>query len=66
MEIEAAIELLRKIVKNNSTNDTRHMDLTLVPVEERDRYEKALKIVKIAIIEGKLTQEDFSARIHLN
>ncbi len=66
MDIETAINLLKKTVKNNGTNDTRHIDLGLVSMGERPQYERALTIVKLAIMEGKLTQDEFAARVHLN
>jgi hypothetical protein len=65
MEVETAMALIKKIVKNNSTNDTRHIDLGLVPTEERAQYQKALIVIKLAILEGKLAHDEFSARVHL-
>ncbi len=66
MDLDQAILLLKKTVKNNSTNDMNHIDLGLVPAEERDKYEKALRVVKMAILEGKISQDEFAARVHLN
>ena len=66
MDLDQAILLLKKTVKNNSTNDMNHIDLGLVPAEERDKYEKALRVVKMAIMEGKISQDEFAARVHLN
>ncbi len=66
MDLDTAIIMLKKTVKNNSTNDNNHIDLGLVSTEERPAYEKALRIVKMAILEGKLTQDEFAARVHLN
>lgn len=66
MELEQAIEFVKKLVKNNGTNDMRHIDIGLVSAEERPIYEKALRIVKLAMMEGKLSQDEFTARVHLN
>ena len=66
MDLEQAIELLRKTVKNNGTNGSNHIDLGLVPTEERPVYEKALIVVKLAILEGKLSQDEFQSRVHLS
>lgn len=66
MDLEQAIVLLRNVVKENGTNDMKHMDLGLVPTEERPKYEKALIVAKLAIIEGKISQDEFFGRIHLN
>ena len=65
MELDKAIELLKKTVKNNGTNDTKHIDLGLFSTEDRPQYEKALMVVKKAMMDGKLNQEDFAARVHL-
>ena len=66
MDLDQAIEMLKKTVKNNGTNDMRHIDLGLVPNNERPAYEKALAVVKLAILRGKISQDEFAARVHLN
>jgi hypothetical protein len=66
MDLDQAIELLKRTVKENGTNDMKHIDLGLVPAVEKGTYEKALRVVKLAIAGGKLTQEEFAARVHLN
>ena len=66
MNLEQAIDLVKKLVKNNGTNDSKHIDIGLVSAEERPLYEKALRVVKLAIIEGKLKQDEFQARVSLN
>lgn len=65
MDLEQAIELLKRVVKNNSTNDENHLDLTLVPTEDKPKYQKALIVAQLAIQEGKITKDDFKHRIHL-
>lgn len=66
MELENAIELLKNAVKNTSTNDTNHIDLTLVPAEDRHKYEEAMKISGLAIKEGKITRDEFLRRVHIS
>ena len=66
MDLEQAIELLKKTVKNNATNDQNHIDMGLVSAQEKPIYEKALIVAKLAIIEGKISQDEFMARVHLN
>lgn len=66
MDLDRAIELLKKTVKNNGTTNTKHIDLGLVANNERATHEKALAVVKLAILEGKISQDEFAARVHLN
>lgn len=66
MDLEAAIELLKKIVKNNSTNDENHFDLSIAPAEERGKYEKALMVSQMAIKEGKIGRDEFLKRVRIH
>lgn len=66
MDLDQAIELLKRTVKNNGTNDQNHIDLGLVSAQEKPIYEKALIVAKLSIIEGKISQDEFMARVHLN
>lgn len=66
MELEQAIQLLKNVVKDNGTNDQKHIDLTLIPVSEKDKYEKALVVAQMAIIEGKITKDEFLRQIHID
>lgn len=66
MELDQALELLKNIVKENGTNDQKHLDLGLVSVDERPLYEKALRVAKLAVHKGKITQDEFCHRIQLN
>lgn len=66
MDLEQAIVLLKRIVKENGTNDMKHLDVGLVSTEERPAYEKALIVAKLAMIEGKITQDELFSKIHLN
>jgi len=66
MDLEQAIVLLKKIVKENGTNDMKHLDVGLVPADERPLYDKALRVAKMSIIEGKISQDELFGKIHLN
>lgn len=66
MDLEQAIVLLKKIVKENGTNDMKHLDVGLVPADERPVYEKALRVAKMSIIEGKISQDELFGKIHLS
>lgn len=66
MSLDDAIELLKITVKNNGTNDTKHLDLGLVPNDKRELYEKALAISALSIKDGKITRDEFLRRVHLD
>lgn len=65
MDLEAAILTLRKAVKFTGTIEQKHIDLTLVPVDERPKYEKALVVAQLAVREGKLSRDELMARLQL-
>lgn len=66
MSLDDAIELLKITVKNNGTNDSKHLDLGLVPTEKRDIYEKALALATLSIQKGEITRDEFLRRVHLD
>lgn len=58
MDLESAIELLRKTVKRSEALDrARHFDLTLLPAEDRLKGFSALKRVQLALRNKEVTQE---------
>lgn len=65
MQLDQAIEILKKTVKNNSTNGDNHIDLTLVPAQDRPLYVEALKVSGTAIKEGAISKEDFLRKVHV-
>ncbi len=65
MELDQAIEMMKKIVKNNGTTDINTVDLGLVPALERPKYQKALIVIKVAIMEGKISQDEVFGRAQL-
>jgi hypothetical protein len=66
MELETAIELIRKAVKNAGTVDQNHIDLTLVPAKDLATYKVALMVSQTAIKEGKITRDEFLRQAHLD
>ncbi len=66
MELNQAIELLKRAVKYTGVIDQKHIDLSVVPTEERSKFEAALKVVQMAISEGQIKREEFNRRVHLD
>jgi hypothetical protein len=66
MELETAIELIKKAVKNSGNVDQNHIDLTLIPSKDLDTYKEALMVSQLAIKEGKITREEFLRQAHLD
>ena len=59
MELQTAIELIKKAVKNSGNIDQKHIDLSLVPAENLELYKRALATAQLAIKEGKITRDEF-------
>ena len=66
MQLDEAIELLKKAVKFTGTIDQKHIDLTIVPAAERPQYEKALAVSQLSIKDGIITKDEFMRRVHLD
>ncbi len=66
MQLDEAIELLKNAVKFTGTIDQKHIDLTVIPNEQRAIYEKALMVSQLSIKDGKITKEDFLRRVNLD
>lgn len=66
MELETAIELIKKAVKNSGNIDQNHIDLTLIPSKDLPTYQEALKVSQLAIKAGKITREEFLRQAHLD
>ena len=66
MDLDQAIELLKNAVKHTGNIDQKHIDLTVVPNEQRPLYEKAMAIGAMSIKDGKITRDDFLKRVHLD
>jgi hypothetical protein len=65
MNLDKAINLLKKTVKYSAVKNQKHIDLTLVPAEERLTYEKALAQVTEEVKKGTLTEADLKQRLGL-
>jgi hypothetical protein len=62
--LEDAIHLLKSIIKNSTATDQfLHMDLSLVPAEQRGVYEDALKTTYRAILKGEISRDEVNKRI---
>ncbi len=58
MSFEEALQLLHTAVKYSNIKGQKHIDLTLVPASERERYVKALMVVRKAIESGEHKQDE--------
>jgi len=66
MSLDEAVIILRNAVKPAGTIDQKHIDLTLIPVRDREKYEKALIVSQLAVRNGALTKEELFARLLLS
>ncbi len=65
MELNEAIELLKRAVKHPGTIDQKHIDLSVIPVEDKPKFETALKVAMLAIQGGTISKDEFNRRVHL-
>jgi hypothetical protein len=65
MNLDEAISLLKNAVKYTGTIDQKHIDLTVVPADERHIYEKALACAQLSIKDGLITKDEFMRRVNL-
>lgn len=65
MDLNEAIELVKKAVSENGVNNKVMIDFGLIPTEERPKYEKALAIAKLAVLDGKIGQDELNNRLNL-
>ncbi len=66
MDLDQAIDLLKNAVKHTGNIDQKHIDLTIVPADQRPLYEKAMAIGALSIKDGKITRDEFLRRVHLD
>lgn len=66
MNLDEAIKLVRNAVKYTGTIDQKHIDLTIVPAAERERYQQALAVMQTAVKAGTLSKDDLAHRLHLD
>ena len=66
VEINQAIELLKKAVKHTGNIDQKHIDLSVVPAEDKPKYEAALAVAMTAIKAGSIKRDEFNRRVGLD
>ena len=66
MQLEEAIEILKKAVKFTGKIDQKHIDLTIVPAKYRPVFQQALAVSQTSIKDGKISRDEFMRRIHLS
>ena len=63
--LQEALSYLKKAIKYSAVPGQKHLDPTLVPVEEREYFHKALMTVQSHIYKGELTKDEFEQKIGL-
>lgn len=64
-KFEDAVKLLKKAVKYSHLDNQKHVDFSLVNANHLDEYKKAMMIVREAVSDGELTEEDLKKRLGL-
>ena len=65
MELEQALEIVKKAVKFTGTIDQKHIDPTLVAADRRLELEQAMRICQEHIKSGQISRDEFNRRVHL-
>jgi len=66
MNLDQAIDLVKKAVKESHLVGQKHVDLSLVDASERAEVEKALMYCQANVAQGVISQEDLKTRLGLN
>ena len=67
MELNQAIELLSTIVKDSEASDgNKHLNMSLVPAEKRQKFQEALAVAKNAVTNGEMNQDDLLRILKVN
>ena len=64
-KFEDAVKLLRKAVKHSHLDNQKHVDFSLVNADHLDDYKKAMMLVRAAVNDGELTEDDLKKRLGL-
>jgi hypothetical protein len=65
MNLDEAINLLKKTVKYSAVKNQKHIDLTLVSTEEKPIYERALALAFEEVKKGTISEADLKQRLGL-
>jgi hypothetical protein len=66
MDLDQAIDLLKKTVKFSAVKNQKHIDLTLVSTEDRFTYEKALALAMTEVKKGAISETELKQRLGLS
>ena len=66
MTLDQAIQIVKKAVKFSGTIQQKHIDLTVIPSEERPVYQKALAVLQLEISKGTVTRDVLNSRLNLD
>jgi hypothetical protein len=64
-DLTESILLLRTIVKFSHLDNQKHLDMTLVNQPDLERYEQALKRVRVAVVLKELTDDELKSHLGL-
>ena len=64
-KLEDAVKLLRNAVKYSHLDNQKHIDFSLVNADHLDDYKRAMMVVRSAVADGDLTEDDLKKRLGL-
>ena len=63
MDLDSAVEILKPMVKMSNVKNQTHIDLTLAPIEEIEKYQEAMVVIKQAVLQKAISQKDLNSRL---
>jgi hypothetical protein len=65
LNFEQAVELLKNAIKYSNIEGQKHLDLSVVPASESERYQKALMITRQQVAQGLVSEDDLKHMLGL-
>ena len=63
MNFNEAVNLLKNAVKESNIKGQKHIDFSLVNVDEITEYEEAMKIVNESVVNNELTRDELLTKL---
>jgi hypothetical protein len=63
LNTDEAIKILKCAVKNSNLSNQKHVDISLVNVDNIDMFQKAMVVVNMAVLNGEMTKNELNSKL---